>query len=608
VNLPTLIVEAGFSSAAQSGSYLFLDDPARGKLDTATLAPDSLFTDITAYATTTVTTRRGANRVESPILRYEAGTVTVVLDNRDRRFDPSNLSGPYVSAGVTQVQPMRPVRIRATWNGVTYELFSGYADRWEVGYDKAWPSYSTCTLTATDATKVLSNYVRGAVGAVGAGEDSGARATRILNSVSWSATARMIRTGDTTVQATTLAGDAWTELLLTQDTEIGECYLDAGGRVVFRNRQATLEDSRSALPNATFGDQPVAGVSTTINLAKNPSVETNLTGWIAGGFANQPTISSSSAQALFGTKSMLVSWANASGGDLPQVSTFPTIDMMDPLLAGKTYTVSVYVYVPTGSPGIAFFSAQTGFTTNALVKDQWVRLTGTGTAGTTAGWQIQLWPIGGVTTVGQTFYVDGLQIEVGSTATAYVDGDQAGGTWDATAHASSSRRLPELPYSAIGTDYDDTTLANLVRATAVGGAQQVVQDAASQAAYLIKTYERSDLIMVTDADALSWAQFILYEAAQPELRFSSLELLPRGDSTNLFPQALGREFGDRIRIVRRPPGGGTITRDVFIRGVTHDISPDNWVTTWTLQSATRSSFLILDNPTLGRLDFNGLGY
>ena len=64
------------------------------------------WTDVTQWAKHGITTRRGSSRVESPIIRYEAGTAVVQLDNSDRRFDPTNLSGPYVSGGKTLVSCM----------------------------------------------------------------------------------------------------------------------------------------------------------------------------------------------------------------------------------------------------------------------------------------------------------------------------------------------------------------------------------------------------------------------------------------------------------------------------------------------------------------------
>ena len=163
--------------------------------------------------------------------------------------------------------------------------------------------------------------------------------------------------------------------------------------------------------------------------------------------------------------------------------------------------------------------------------------------------------------------------------------------------------------SSVGIDYDDTGLANLIRATRVGGTEQVAQNTASQTAYLTRTFMATGLTMQDDPTALDWARFILYQTKDPELRFSALEILPQRDENNLYPQVLGREFGDKLRIARRPPGGGAATvRQVYIRGIGHEITQDDWRTVWVLQSATRWSFLVLDNNTLGRLDFNAVAF
>jgi hypothetical protein len=422
VTFPQVSAEVGFAVGPSVGAYLVLDDPTRGKLGTGQLAPDAVFTDVTAYTRSFATTF-GANRVDSPLLRYEPATLTLQLNDFDRRFDPANLSGPYVSGGVTQVTPMRAVRIRATYAGVTYEVYRGFADSWKTVY--AGPNHSVVTLSATDGSKVLRSYSRTATAPIGAGEDSGARVNRILDSVSWPDADRLISVGDTTLQATTLEGDALTELQLVQDTEMGELYIDAGGRVVFRNRQAICEDTRSNTVQAIFGDA-------------------------AGELA-------------------------ATGGEL-------------------------------------------------------------------------------------------------------------------------------------STDYDEAALANVIRITRVGGAQQEASDALSVQNYLTHTHERGDLLMQTDTVAADYANYVLYHAKDPEQRFDVLKVYPQSDPDNLFPQVLGRKVGDRIRIKRRPPGGGTIDQEVFIRGIGHEVEQEYWVTTWQLQSATTFSFLTLDDPTLGKLDQNALGF
>lgn len=78
------------------------------------------------------------------------GSATVVLSNRDRRFDPFNASGPYFG----NLLPRRQIRIRATYSGTTYDVFRGFIDGWppawtDSGYD------STVTLSCFDALDLL---------------------------------------------------------------------------------------------------------------------------------------------------------------------------------------------------------------------------------------------------------------------------------------------------------------------------------------------------------------------------------------------------------------------------------------------------------------------
>lgn len=424
----SVIVEVGFTVGASTTTLLHLDDAARGKLNTGTLGAADTWTDITADVKS-VRVTRGVSRVDGPVLRYEAGKALITLFDNSRNYDPDNLSGPYVSGGVTQVTPMRAVRVRALHNGTYYDIWRGYADSWT--YEYPAPNQTVCVLRATDGFKVLAGYDRAATGAVGASEDSGARVGRVLDSIGWPASDRVISVGDSTLQATTLPGNALAECQLAQDTELGELYMDEAGRVFFRNRQGIVEDSRSATSQATFSDP-------------------------------------------------------ADGG---------------------------------------------------------------------------------------------------------------------------------LPYRDAPTSYDDDHLINSVSATRVGGALQTsTHDAsASIASNLTHTYERTDLISETDAEALNWANYIVYQNKDPEKRFERITIGRHHVSATedlLFAQMFTRRIGDRITITHRPAGGGSIiSRDVFIRGVEHETVPSgDWLCTWALQSASKYSFLTLDNATLGKLDSNALGY
>ena len=174
-----------------------------------------------------------------------------------------------------------------------------------------------------------------------------------------------------------------------------------------------------------------------------------------------------------------------------------------------------------------------------------------------------------------------------------------------TSHATFGDDGINLPYSGVSRNDDDTTLANDVQITAAGSsALQEAQNAASIAKYLFpRSYARSDVLLTSDAEARTYAQWVLWISRNEADRFDTLTVTPLRDA-RLWPQVLGREIGDRITIIRTPPGMAAITKDMFIQGITHtvDYSSFTWQTQWDLDDATRyTGFLILDDTTKGKL-------
>lgn len=251
MTLPQIYIDIGFTSPTV-GNVFTVGHPTLGQVGVVPIGADDVWTTIPPRCVRSWSVKRGAGMGDNPTLRFDPGTASIVLNDGDRRFDPENLLGPYVSAGVSQVLPEVRVRIRAVWNGISYPIFRGSSDDFQPTYDGNF--WTLSNLTATDASKVFAAQDRAAVTPAGAGEDSGARINRILDQTGWPAGDRVIATGDTTLQATDLSGNQLAELQLVQDTEGGEFYIDAEGRTVFRNRRATLEDARSATAQAVFGD------------------------------------------------------------------------------------------------------------------------------------------------------------------------------------------------------------------------------------------------------------------------------------------------------------------------------------------------------------------
>lgn len=250
VGVPAVRVEVGFTGP-YVGDVFVIGDPVQGRIGVAPIGSADVWVDITEWVRSW-SIRRGASQGNEPTRRYDAATATVVLNDGDRRFDPDNLAGPYVSGGATMIEPMRRVRITATWEGVAYPLFTGYADDWVPDYQGNFWTYTT--LTATDATKVWAAADRTAVAPVGVGELTGARVHRILNSVDWPVADRLIDDGSTTVQPTELSGSGLAELQLVQDTELGELFVDPSGRAIFQGRSSILTRAASIDSQVTFGD------------------------------------------------------------------------------------------------------------------------------------------------------------------------------------------------------------------------------------------------------------------------------------------------------------------------------------------------------------------
>ncbi len=276
--LPQVIFDIGFPSPT-TGDVFVVGDSVRGQVGVMPIGA-AVWTDISQQVRSW-SSRRGATRGDAPQISYEAGTASAMLNDPDRRFDSENLDGPYVAAGRSLVEPMRMVRIRAVWDGVTYPIFQGFADDWEPSYQG--PKWTYVLLTATDATKVFAANDRGAIASpVGASEDSGARINRILDASDWPDADRVISAGDTTLQATDLAGNQWQEMRLVQDTELGELYVDAQGRVVFRNRHAALTETRSTVSQAVFGDGGYGATGELPYVDAQPSNSgESLTNWVS---------------------------------------------------------------------------------------------------------------------------------------------------------------------------------------------------------------------------------------------------------------------------------------------------------------------------------------
>lgn len=232
------------------------------------------------------------------------------------------------------------------------------------------------------------------------------------------------------------------------------------------------------------------------------------------------------------------------------------------------------------------------------------------------GWPTSERNIGtGVSTVGVNGY-SGLALdyalELGQTENGLVYQDGQGRTTfvgrhtllSAARHTTSNATFgdgggSELQYESVTPTFNNTNIRNRVQVTRAGGGAVVAKDDDSIADYGMRSYSRTSL-SPDSTDARNIAQWILDHYRDPILRFDKLTVRPFADPTNLWPQVLGRDIGDRITIRRRPQGvGDMIEKEVLIEGISHTIAPGSWVTSWDLTPGEILSYWILGTSELG---------
>jgi hypothetical protein len=228
---PVINVIINFSTGATFGNPFILDQSQLGSLDVLADAT-ALIVDVSDLVDT-ISTNRGRQLSAE---QFNTGTASVRILDQTGAFNPQNPASPYY----TYLSPMRKIAITATYLGVTYPIYAGYI----TGYNTSTPKFTGdlvyTTITAVDGFRLFQNAQFFGVTGATAGETTGSRMTKILDTIGWPVSMRDIDTGQTTVQAD--PGTQRTALSAMQTvatTEYGAVYMGADGKAVFQDRAVT---------------------------------------------------------------------------------------------------------------------------------------------------------------------------------------------------------------------------------------------------------------------------------------------------------------------------------------------------------------------------------
>lgn len=273
----TLYVEADFSSAVSDiGSSIpttvdtlwdtdFWDSAQATWESAGTIT----WTDITAWVQG-ISTNHGFSRQTT---RYNCSSAQIRLDNLDGRFSPMNTASPYRIGASTAIGVLRPFRIRAEWNneGIVnqFPLFTGLIQSWNLAYDLSGNAIVNVELLGIESQ--IASFELPAQSSQGANETAGARINRVLTAANWQGQ-RYVDTGNSTMQATTLEGNALNLLQLTAESEGGAVYWGPDGAAYFDGFNAQIEKNRTS-PHFFFSDinsdlWPAGGIGPLVDLTE----------------------------------------------------------------------------------------------------------------------------------------------------------------------------------------------------------------------------------------------------------------------------------------------------------------------------------------------------
>jgi hypothetical protein len=150
-----------------------------------------------------------------------------------------------------------------------------------------------------------------------------------------------------------------------------------------------------------------------------------------------------------------------------------------------------------------------------------------------------------------------------------------------------------IGYRNIVTALDDKLIINTTSITRAGGTAQTASNTASQIKYFPHSYTATDLLVQTDAQALDIARAYTATRAETTLRVDSLTLdLSTADYAAGTTAALTLDFFDTIRVKNVGQDGTVIDKTLQCMGVSHEITPGTWNTTFVTSEPIIDSFQI----------------
>lgn len=614
-----------------------------------------VWTDVTDYVESWSTSRGREPR--KPPATFEPGTATLTLNNRGRRFDPTNTAGPYYP----NLKPARVrLRIRATWLGVPYDVFTGYIKRWPPEWTAS--ATSTVKITAVDALGAPLNLpqVYGTILETVVRHDRPLAWWRMAETSGTLAADATMNRHDGQYQGSPTLGQA--SLVDIEPNSKSVRYV-AGSRLSvpdknlipgypftfecwFKSGTATTASKMffSAYDGSSTNQSQMVQIFISASGADSGKILVLVANPYPTGYQIKSSItvndlvrhhlvvvfasSNDFKMYLDGTDVTVYAGGGAHSfpndlitgyaiGNNPAAAfgDFYFGETADDLLA----EVAVYDYALSparidkhyeGGTGYASFLAASGVVIGRLLDEaDWSsadRDLDTGEA-----YLQNVYPAGGVTAAMQ-------KVEESEQGALFVN--EAGVVVFQDRHA-----LQRAPYTTsqvtLGQDAgdqpyeppvvwgnDDAELFNRATGARIGGPTYTVTDEDSRDEYGERPLPAvTGLLNQDDDEVVDLLTYRVSKYAQPVSSVRQVRLHPAAVPA-LYPYVLGLGLRSRVTVKVAPIGGGpTFSQESHIERITHAVDANgDWFTTWDVSAAESASYLILDEAVRGTLDSGNL--
>ena len=230
--VPVINAVINFSTGPSFAQAMIID---QGILGTNVLADSAAVIVDVSSQVNRIETNRGRTALSD---QFQTGALTLRITDQNGDFNPQNVSGPYYNS----LTPMKKVQITATFNGVTYPIFSGFITSYVTTYPgESDDTVAITTIQAVDAFRLAQIAQISTVTGASAGDLAGTRINQLLDTISWPQSMRDIDAGLTTVQADPGTNrTALSALTTVSMSEYGALYVDGYGSFVFQDRAVTV--------------------------------------------------------------------------------------------------------------------------------------------------------------------------------------------------------------------------------------------------------------------------------------------------------------------------------------------------------------------------------